>query len=104
MTLRLGLRYRSQSFGNAVGCACHSRPAFLTGVGAVGAAAVLPRAVAKADVTNSAPRTVDVHHHIYPPHYLSESIESQRISAVPPHPESKTGRPAVPLRRWIRRA
>src|ERR1700733_6529193 len=75
MTLRLGLRYRSQSFDNAVGCACNSRRAFLTGAGAVGAAAVLPRAVAKADVTNSAPRTVDVHHHIYPPHYLSENVD-----------------------------
>ena len=75
MTLRLGLRYRGQSFGNAVGCTCHSRRAFLTGVGAIGAAAVLPQAVAKADVTSSAPRTVDVHHHIYPPQYLSENVD-----------------------------
>ena len=75
MTSRLGLRYRGQSFGNAVGCTCHSRRAFLTGVGAIGAAAVLLPAVAKADVTSSAPRTVDVHHHIYPPQYLSENVD-----------------------------
>ena len=32
-------------------------------------------AVAKADVTSSTPRTVDVHHHIYPPQYLSENVD-----------------------------
>src|SRR5271165_1580846 len=83
MTLQLGLRYRGQSFGNAVGCACHSRRAFLTGVGAVGAAAVLSPAVAKADVTNSTSRTVDVHHHIYPPRYVADNFEQIANSIGP---------------------
>jgi 6-methylsalicylate decarboxylase len=75
MTLRLGLRYRGQSLGNAAACACHSRRAFLAGVGAAGAAAILSRTVARADVTGSTPRTVDVHHHIFPPRYLADNSD-----------------------------
>jgi 6-methylsalicylate decarboxylase len=75
MISRLGLRYRGQSFGNASTCACHSRRGFLAGVGAVGAAAILSPAAASTEVASPAPRTVDVHHHIYPPRYLTESFE-----------------------------
>jgi 6-methylsalicylate decarboxylase len=75
MTFRLGLRYRGQRIGNAAGCACHSRRAFLAGAGAVGAAAIFSPSSAKPEATSPAPRTVDVHHHIYPPRYLSENSE-----------------------------
>ena len=74
MTSRLGLRYRGQSIGNAAaGCACHSRRTFLSGAAAIGAAALLAPALAKAE--NPTPRTIDVHHHIYPPNYVSENLE-----------------------------
>jgi 6-methylsalicylate decarboxylase len=75
MISRLGLRYRGQSFGNASACACHSRRAFLTGVAAAGAAAVLSPAVARAETASPAPRTVDVHHHIFPPRYLTDNFD-----------------------------
>jgi hypothetical protein len=74
MTSRLGLRYHGQTFGNAPACACHSRRAFLSGAAAVGAAAVLSPAVARAEPA-SALHTVDVHHHIYPPRYLADNFE-----------------------------
>jgi 6-methylsalicylate decarboxylase len=75
MISHLGLRYRGQSFGDGPACACHSRRAFLAGVGTIGAAAVLSPAVVRAEAASSALRTVDVHHHIYPPRYLSENFE-----------------------------
>jgi len=74
MTLRLGLRYRGHSIGNAAtACTCHSRRAFLTGAAAAGATAMLAPATSKSQ--SPAPRTIDVHHHIYPPKYLSENLE-----------------------------
>ena len=75
MISSLGLRYRGQTFGNAPACACHSRRAFLTGAAAIGAAAVLSPAVARAEPA-SALHTVDVHHHIYPPRYLSREFRA----------------------------
>jgi predicted TIM-barrel fold metal-dependent hydrolase len=75
MMSRSGLRYRGWRFGHGAACACQSRRAFLAGAGAVGAAALLSPAVAKADVASPAPRTVDVHHHIYPPRYLAENFD-----------------------------
>src|SRR6185312_1364277 len=39
-----------------------------------GATAIFPRAAA-AEAAGTAPRTVDVHHHIYPPRYLSENVD-----------------------------
>jgi len=72
---RLGLRYRGQATARACPtCACHSRRSFLAGIGAVGATAIFPRAAA-AEAAGTAPRTVDVHHHIYPPRYLSENVD-----------------------------
>jgi len=65
MTLRLGLRYRAQDVGNAAACACYSRRAFLTGAASAGASAILAPAASSAE--SPAPRTIDVHHHIYPP-------------------------------------
>jgi hypothetical protein len=61
MISRLGLRYRGRSLGNISTCACHSRRDFLAGVGAIGTAALLPRAAAGAEVASPAVRTVDVH-------------------------------------------
>ena len=69
MTSRFGLRYRGHGFDNDGDCVCHSRRGFLAGVGAVGAAAALAPAAAKAEAADAAPRTVDVHHHIYPPRF-----------------------------------
>ena len=83
MIARLGLRYRGRSIGDAPTCACHSRRAFLAGVGAVGAAAMLSRAAAGAEVASPALRTVDVHHHIFPPRYIGNNSEllAKRASA-----------------------
>jgi 6-methylsalicylate decarboxylase len=75
MIARLGLRYRGRSIGNAPTCTCHSRRDFLAGVGAVGAAAILPRAAAGAEVASPAARIVDVHHHIFPPRYVNDHFE-----------------------------
>jgi 6-methylsalicylate decarboxylase len=47
---------------------------FLRGIGAVAAAAVLP-AAASSQVANSAIRRVDVHHHLFPPRYRTETYE-----------------------------
>ena len=73
MTLRLGLRYRAQDVGNAAPCACHSRRAFLTGAASAGTSAILAPAASGAE--SPAPRTIDVHHHIYPPNYLSDNLD-----------------------------
>jgi predicted TIM-barrel fold metal-dependent hydrolase len=75
MIPRSGLRYRGRSLGNLSTCACHSRRGFLAGVGAIGAATLLSRAAARAEVASPAVRTVDVHHHIFPPRYLSDNFE-----------------------------
>ena len=75
MNWRRGLRYRGQSFGDLANCACHSRRAVLAGMGAIGVAAALRPAKAGAEVASPAVRTVDVHHHIYPPHYLADNLE-----------------------------
>ena len=76
MTSRLGLRYRGRSAaGNLPGCACHSRRSFLAGVGTLCAAAAVRPLAAGAEVASPAPRTVDVHHHIYPPHYISDNFD-----------------------------
>jgi 6-methylsalicylate decarboxylase len=75
MISRLGLHYRGQTFGDVSACACHSRRAFLTGVAAAAAAAALAPAVARAETVSPALRTVDVHHHIFPPRYLSDNFD-----------------------------
>lgn len=73
MTLGLGLRYRGRNVGAAPACACHSRRAFLAGAAAVGAAAILSPAIAKAE--GAAPRVIDTHHHIYPPNYVRDNLQ-----------------------------
>ena len=83
MIARLGLRYRGRSIGNAPTCACHSRRDFLAGVGAVGAAAMLSRAAAGAEVASPALRTVDVHHHIFPPRYIGNNLELSPSASAP---------------------
>jgi hypothetical protein len=104
MIARLGLRYRGRSIGNAPTCACHSRRDFLAGVGAAGAAAMLSAAAAKAEVASSALRTVDVHHHIYPPRYLSENLEHIAKDIALRRPKPRTGRRIALLRKWTRPA
>jgi 6-methylsalicylate decarboxylase len=81
MLCRSGLRYRGQSVGAISACACHSPPKMLrrreilAGIGAIGAAAALWPAAASGQVAAPAVRTIDVHHHIYPPHYLADNRE-----------------------------
>jgi hypothetical protein len=75
MSSQSGLRYRGQSVGKVVNCACHSRRAVLAGLGAVGATAPLWPAAASGQIASPAVRTVDVHHHLYPPRYRTESYE-----------------------------
>jgi 6-methylsalicylate decarboxylase len=81
MTLRLGLRYRGQHVGGASACGCHSRRSFLAGAAALGATAILAPAIAKAE--SPASRTIDVHHHIYPPRYLADNVEQIAKSIGP---------------------
>jgi len=82
MNWRGGLRYRGQSFGGAANCACHSRRDVLTGLGAVAAAAALRPIAATAEIASPAIRSIDVHHHIFPPRYLSDNSEliAKRVS------------------------
>jgi 6-methylsalicylate decarboxylase len=62
-------------FDSALKCGCHSRRQLLAGIGAATAAALLPAAAASAQITSRAVRTIDVHHHIYPPRYRTENYE-----------------------------
>ena len=75
MSSQSGLRYRGQSVGKVVNCACHSRRTVLAGLGAVGATAPLWPAAASGQIASPAVRTVDVHHHLYSPRYRTESYE-----------------------------
>jgi predicted TIM-barrel fold metal-dependent hydrolase len=75
MGLGLGLRYRGQNLGGLSNCPCHSRRDVLAGIGAIGAAAVLGHTGACAQGASPAVRTVDVHHHFYPPRYRTETYE-----------------------------
>ena len=67
------LRYRGRSAGNALTCACHSRRQVLAGIGAATATALLPAAVS-GQIASPAARVIDVHHHIYPPRYLTDNF------------------------------
>ena len=70
-----GLRYRGQSFGNEPVCGCSSRRDVLAGLGAIGGAAALFPAGARAQATRPPAQTVDIHHHIYPPRYRADNID-----------------------------
>ncbi len=70
----LGLRYHGQNLGGLSNCPCHSRRDVLAGIGAIGAAALWPTGTS-AQVASPAVRTVDVHHHLYPPRYRTETYE-----------------------------
>jgi predicted TIM-barrel fold metal-dependent hydrolase len=74
MGRQIGLRFRGQSFGGGSTCVCHSRRQVLAGLGAAAAATLLP-AVADAQVASPAVRSIDVHHHIYPPRYQAENYQ-----------------------------
>ncbi len=60
-----------------------SRRRFLAGLGAVGAAAMLP---APAAFGQAAAKLIDTHHHFYPPAYLKRQIEWEAAHKVPPYP------------------
>ena len=72
---KAGLRYRGRKLGNASNCVCHSRRAVLAGLGATAASSVLRSAAAIAQVESPSVRSVDVHHHLYPPRYKTETYE-----------------------------
>jgi predicted TIM-barrel fold metal-dependent hydrolase len=74
MGLPMGLRFRGRSFGAGSDCVCHSRRQVLAGAGAAVAAALLP-AVARGQVASPAVRSIDVHHHIYPPRYQADNFQ-----------------------------
>jgi predicted TIM-barrel fold metal-dependent hydrolase len=74
MGRQIGLRFRGQSFGGGSTCVCHSRRQVLAGLGAAAAATLLP-SVADAQVASPAVRSIDVHHHIYPPRYQAENYQ-----------------------------
>ena len=74
MSTHSGLHYRGRTFGSVASCACHSRRGFLAGATAAAAAALLP-APGRADVAAPAVRTIDVHHHFFPPRYRIEAVE-----------------------------
>jgi 6-methylsalicylate decarboxylase len=75
MSSRLGLRYNGERLGAVASCACHSRRAVLAGIGAIGATAAIWPAAADGQVASPAVRTIDVHHHIYPPRYSADNHE-----------------------------
>ena len=60
----------------------HSRRDFLTGVGALGAAAVLPSASATAQKRN----VIDTHHHFYPPEYQKSWMDWEDARKLPHFP------------------
>jgi predicted TIM-barrel fold metal-dependent hydrolase len=74
MGRQIGLRFRGQSFGGGSTCVCHSRRQVLAGLGAAAAATLLP-AVARGQVASPAVRSIDVHHHIYPPRYQADNYQ-----------------------------
>jgi predicted TIM-barrel fold metal-dependent hydrolase len=71
----LALRYRGQSVESVTKCACQSRRTVLAGIGATGAIATLWAAAARAEISSPAVHTIDVHHHLYPPRYRTETYE-----------------------------
>ncbi len=78
MVAKAGLRYRGRKFGGAPNCVCHSRRAVLAGLGATAVSSLLRPAAAIAQVESPSVRSVDVHHHLYPPRYKTETY--QRIA------------------------
>jgi 6-methylsalicylate decarboxylase len=74
MAFGFGLRHNGRTFGSAT-CPCHSRRAVLAGLGAIGASAIFPPVAARAEDISPPIRTVDVHHHLYPPHFKTETYE-----------------------------
>ena len=72
MGLPMGLRFRGRSVEAGSTCLCHSRRQVLAGAGAVVAAALLPT-VGRGQVASPAVRSIDVHHHIYPPRYQADN-------------------------------
>jgi 6-methylsalicylate decarboxylase len=60
-----------------------SRRQFLAGLGAVGAATMLP---ASAVLSQATPKLIDTHHHFYPPSYLQMSKEWEGARKIPPFP------------------
>jgi predicted TIM-barrel fold metal-dependent hydrolase len=83
MTPHIGPRYRNQSIDGASACADHSRRAVLAGLGAIGAATALWPAAAGGQAAGAAARTIDVHHHIYPPRYQVANYERIAIDLGP---------------------
>jgi len=83
MGLEPGLRYRGQKVGSLSNCSCYSRRDFLAGLGAIGATAALWPAPTAGQVASPAVRTVDVHHHLYPPRYRTETYERFAEQAGP---------------------
>src|SRR5262245_28515565 len=60
-----------------------SRRAFLAGIGAAGAAALLPETAARAQAT---PKLIDTHHHFFPPPYLKRQLEWEAERKMPHYP------------------
>lgn len=67
------LRYRGQNSGCLSSCTCHSRRHLLARLGAIGAVAAF-WAPAVGQPASPATRTIDVHHHLYPPRYLADNF------------------------------
>ena len=60
-----------------------SRRRFIAGVGAVGAAAMLP---APAVLGQAGGKLIDTHHHFYPPAYLKRQMDWEGARKIPPFP------------------
>lgn len=71
---RLGQQYSGVSISGAANCAYHSRRSVLAGLGAAGAAGLWSAAV-RGEAGNSPIRTIDVHHHLFPPRYRTDVYE-----------------------------
>jgi 6-methylsalicylate decarboxylase len=74
-----------------------SRRAFLAGLGAVGAASVIPAPAARAQGT-----LIDTHHHFYPPGYLAQIKAWEGARNVPPNPDVYNWTPAQSIEQMDR--
>ena len=78
-----------------------TRRSLLAGLGAVGAAAVLPSLAARSQAT---PKLIDTHHHFYPPAYLKRQMEWESARKIPPFPGVPDWTPVRAIEQMDKRA